>query len=71
MGGLCQLSPQATAEGVLAWLAALSLLVGPVAALLIRVGQLKRDVDAAWGVIRAHGDALNGAVKAPEKAGEP
>lgn len=71
MNGLCSADPQATAGALLAWLAALSLLVGPVAALLIRVGQLKRDVDAAWGVIRAHGEVLNGAVKAPGKVGEP
>jgi hypothetical protein len=70
MGGLCSADPQATVGALLAWLAVLSLLVGPVAALLIRVGQLKRDVDAAWNQIREHGEAINGTAVAPRKDGE-
>lgn len=70
MGGICSADPEATVGALLAWAAALSLLVGAVAALAIKVLQNARDVQAAWRKLREHDAALNGAAVAPRRDGE-
>lgn len=72
------MTPAAFEVATMAWLAAVTVLIAPMAGLVLLVLRNARDVQAAWALLHKHEEKLNGggtggssAIRPPEPGKAP